>query len=846
MKDTSQADLLNHVAVELQAQGRSYESLKAFQQAMEAYRAAGDRRGEGRCLNGVGALYKDLGDPQAAVLCLEQALAIRRETNDRLGETTTLLTLGPVYQKLGRQKAAEDSLTLALYLAQELGNRKLEGETLYNFAEILSVRGQPGRAYPLWKKALEIAREQENSWESAKCLNALACACGALGKTQEALSYCHESLEYFEKVGNARGYSAALYNIGTILLGTNLEKQSRAYFEQVVAIDLQTNALGLAGLTMTRLADTYLKDDLKRARELAERALSVAEKIGDKGVLCAALSSLAAVMMGEGQSEPALETLDKAQSLAHRSGQRHQEGSVLHGMALALVRAGHHEAAFSKFEESIRIFDEHYTEMETEDFRLSYFNSYSVQTIYFNYISRLVEYSQKSGDARYAAKAFHISERRHARGLREFLRARLRNRAEETTRPRGLRRELQGAAPDWAAGMQNAKAPSVAETQARLLDENTVLLEYSLHNEVSYLWVLTRNNYAVISLPLGGTEVCKRIHDLRQALNSGSESYLPLACELYRVLVQPVESWLYGKEHLIIIPDNALHLLPFQMLVRDHFGPTGANGAQPTGESSSRAFGLERVFGGAAHDKRGLPYLIRDYCITYAPSAGILEAIGADRPRGATARKDLIAFAPVKFAGQETVVRSLNALPGTLQEVDGIAGLFRSDYVEVRKFERATKRDAVSGLLNDFRFVHFATHGFVNDDDPDSSAIILHGGNEHDAMLRTDDISRLELNAELVVLSACETALGTVKAGEGVLGLTRAFLCAGTRSVCASMWKVNDEATAALMCNFYRKLVMGGLSRAEALRESQLELARTGRWSSPLFWASFVLVGARK
>lgn len=844
MNVASQAGSLNHLAVQLQAQGRSQESLSAFQRAAELYREAGDHMGEGRCLNGVGALYKDMGDPQNAAVYLEQALTLRRQTRDLLGEAITLTTLGPVYPRLGRPRDAHECLTRALQITRELGQRRREGEVLYNLAEVASMAGQPGRAYPLLVSALAIAREQGNPLEVSKCLNSLACTCNDLGKTQEALSYCSECLRFFKMVGNARGYSAALNNMGLFLLGTNLAKQSRAYFEEAIAIDLQTNALGLAALTMTLLAETYLKDDLKLARDIARRSLAVAKEVGDNNLVCEALGSQCRVLMEDGDLQSAFEILNKAMGLAKQTGNRHMEGGVSHMMALALFQAGRCDAAFAKFEDAISIFEEHYLDLQTEDFRLSYFNALGIQNIYYLYISRLVEHSQKSADISYTAKAFHISERRRARSLREYLQAKPLSRIEDSTQPQDHDGAGQAMPQATRTGIWLSKAPEVVEVQQGLLDDHSVLLEFSLHNQVSYLLILTRNSYSVVTLKSGGSEIRERVDQLRQALISGSESYLKLAHELYGILIRPAEYWLDGKRHLLIIPDGALHLLPFQVLVSDLSESVDSHAPEPEGESASRSFGFRRMFGRVAPRRSVPPYLIRNYSITYAPSAGILGALGADRQPRPTARKELIAFAPVEFASGEHGAEQPSSLPGTLREVDGIAGLFESNRVVVRKFAEATKHCVVSEQLKDYRFVHFATHGFINDDDPDGSSIVLHGENEASQLLRIDEIARLELSADLVVLSACETALGTVKAGEGVLGLVRAFFCAGARSVCASMWKVDDMATAALMNSFYKKIVTEGLSKTEALRASQLEMVGTDRWALPRFWAAFVLVGA--
>jgi CHAT domain-containing protein len=277
-----------------------------------------------------------------------------------------------------------------------------------------------------------------------------------------------------------------------------------------------------------------------------------------------------------------------------------------------------------------------------------------------------------------------------------------------------------------------------------------------------------------------------------------------------------VQRYIESKPHLLIIPDHSLHLLPFQALVTE----ADASGA-------------------------GVSYLIQKHTITYAPSSGIFGMLQSAKTQTSRDRLDLMAFAPVDFPSTSDGPR-LSSLPGTINEVKSIAALFDPARTRLRTFALATKQTVLSEALDQFRFIHFATHGFVNAEDLDACSIVLRGDSEPEQVLRTSDIAHLKLDADLVVLSACETALGEVKYGEGVLGLVRAFYCAGARAVCASMWKVDDAATAFLMARFYENIVKNGLSTAAALQSAQLSLIDSRNWSSPKFWAAFVLSGANQ
>jgi CHAT domain-containing protein len=706
-----------------------------------------------------------------------------------------------------------------------LGHRQREGQAIYNLAVVTTIAGQPGQAYSWFQDALTIAREQRNYVEVLKCLNALGVVCGHLGKKEEALSHSFQSLRLAEELGNARAQSSALDNIGALLQATDEAKRGLTYLEKAVQIDLQTGAPGGAAQTMSFLAAAYVSHDIGRAYDLAKQSIAIAREIEDPSLLAASLGALGSVLVERNEPGAATKALTEALDLAKKTGMRHEEGNILFAMGLLLDNTGEHEAAFSKFEDALNIFEEHYSELEFEDFRLSYFNAFTIQNLYLIYTSRLLRHSERTGDKSYGVRAFHVCERRHARGLREFLHARLEHNAGPDLAPEA----------DW--GLVNP--PSLAQIQEKVLDADTALLEYSLHDRVSYVWVLTRDDHALVSLPLGGREIRERVDELRSALIAGSDSYLSLARALYQSLVQPVSSWIQGKRNLLIVPDLALHLLPFQVLLSDHYNSPHS----PSKDyETTRSRLLSRFIGRRSLDFSTLPYMLRTHAITYAPSAAIFAALGAHTQKLSEPR-DLIAFAPVEFAVSKKDGTRLEALPETVHEVRKIAALFNPARSVVKTFGEATKRALFSERLTDYRFIHFATHALFNDTDPDSSAIVLHGDAQADDALRTEEVVNLKMEADLIVLSACETGLGTVKYGEGILGFVRAFFCAGARSVCASLWKVDDVATSRLMSKFYEGLVRNGLSKAEALRTSQLDLIDSGRWSSPRFWAAFVLTG---
>jgi CHAT domain-containing protein len=281
----------------------------------------------------------------------------------------------------------------------------------------------------------------------------------------------------------------------------------------------------------------------------------------------------------------------------------------------------------------------------------------------------------------------------------------------------------------------------------------------------------------------------------------------------------------------LIVPDKSLAYLPFETLVAAK--PSGASGSQ---------------------------YLIERFAIDYAPSASALaEVVGIQAPKQSQA---FVAFAdPIYEADSQDKASSsagktnhlaergldLRPLPYTRTEANSIGALFPPTERKVFLGADASEQNVKSAPLVDYRYIHFATHGVVDEDMPSRSGVVLSlvGNDKEDGVLQMPEIMRLKLNADLVTLSACRTGLGEIVGGEGVLGLTRAFMYAGARSVVASLWNVNDTATAALMKSFYTNL-KNGQPKDEALRQAKLSLIRGKQmtWRHPYYWAPFVLAGA--
>ena len=770
---TSDPRQLNSAAVQLQAEGRCREALNAFLEAARVYRALGDQRGEGRCLNGAGACYKDIGEIDNARKYLEDALKLRVRTGDALGEAITLTTLGPVYQLTGRGAEAQQALKKALRLTETLGAYDRRGQVLYNLASVAETAGRLAQAYAWYEEAQNAALLAGNDIEVAKCTGGMTNVSLALGMDKEAFELANRWLRESKATGNVRGVSCALHALGVIHHGLHKNDEARRELEQSIDIDMKSGAPAEAAASMAFLAEVlHALGRRDEARRKAEEALAVARQLRSPRAELFALEALGGILAEAGSDARALETFEEFVEAARRAGARIDEAWALSGVALMYDRRGQRPKALALLDEACRILDDVRGDLSHDRQRFAFFTQREIQSAYGIYVDLLLKESFAAGDRALAERAFNVRERSLTRALLDFL---------------------------YAKGFGDGRSPlapatvTLAEVQ-QLLDPGTALVEYSVHKGVSYAFVVSRDAFDVVQLPPS-----QQIRDAISptGIEQGDVAMLREAApRLHTTIFQPVEQHLGGRTHIIVVPSDALAIVPFQML------------AAP-GDASSQ--------------------LLDRYTISYAPSASVLRTLSRDRS----------AVRPMDFLGLAPVCDS--DLPQTAPEVTNIGALF-GPKATIRLGHEATKSSLASLRLGDYRYVHFATHGLCDTFDANGSALLMSGSSRQESLLYTYEIADLPLDADLVVLSACETGLGVPTHGEGLIGLTRAFLCAGTSAVLATLWSVDDPATSALMQRFYGHLQQS-IPPVEALRRAQLELRADPKWSDPYYWAGFVLMG---
>jgi CHAT domain-containing protein/Tfp pilus assembly protein PilF len=374
-------------------------------------------------------------------------------------------------------------------------------------------------------------------------------------------------------------------------------------------------------------------------------------------------------------------------------------------------------------------------------------------------------------------------------------------------------KRLSSQFPEYFNLKYNSSSPSIEQIQA-LLPSTTAVLSYFVDekNNHLYIFLLRKNSYKIFHHTLPD-DFNKFITGLRNGIYfSEVKTFKRSAYELGRILIPHISSQI---KELVILPSGRLGVIPFEALLTDKAEKT--NGFQ------------------------NLPYLVKNFSVRYEFSAGLLLQKSTRSKSDQT--PSIFLCAPVTFPQNN----ALGELPGTETEVHEIAKLFSERNLQNATFIRTKADESLvkTGALKNYNLLHFATHGIVDEVNPELSRIFLQSqSGEEDGNLFAGEIYNLQLNANLVTLSACQTGLGKVFKGEGVIGLSRALVYAGARNIIVSFWSVADESTSLFMMDFYQKILSNQQpDYSRDLRQAKLSLLKNEKYAAPFYWAPFVLIG---
>jgi CHAT domain-containing protein len=694
-----------------------------------------------------------------------------------------------------------------------------------------------------------------------------------------------------------------LSNIGIAYRRLGDYEKALSYYNQAQTIQEQTGNKVQEAETLDQLGLLYSQQNQpQKALEYHQKALELLRTTGNVRREAVSLSNLGHVFTVLGRTDEALDYFNQSLAVFRRLGDLNNTAYALEGRARAEQKRGNLIESRKNIEESLAVIETVRAQTGSQQHRASYLASR--ENTYEFYIELLMQQHAKEPGKGHDAEALQASERGRARSLTEMLneahvdilqgvsadlvqkerdiRRSLNAKAQrqiQLTAARGnqqdidtLNKEISALEDDYQqvqAAIRTASPAYAALTQPRplglkeiqqQLDPETVLLEYSLGDERSYLWAVTQDSLKTYELPkreqvqrlaqqvyesLTARSVVKSMETpaQRQArIAEADAQFQRAAAELGRMILAPAVADL-GAKRLVVIADGALQYVPFAALAVNGSKRPLVMDHEVVSLPSASALAVQRQ---SLANRKPAP---KGIAVIADPvfSAGD-PRFRSSAPATATVRNTANDTRIIEhLSGGPGGQLSIRRLPFTRHEADQILAVAPAGANFKALDFRANRSVATSGELSQYRYVHFATHGYVDTTRAGLSAIVLsmvdEQGNPQDGFLRTHDIYNLKLPAELVVLSACETGLGKEVKGEGIEGLTRGFMYAGARRVIVSLWNVNDKATASLMQRLYVGMLRGGKTPAAALRAAQMEMLRTTQWQSPYYWAAFVMQG---
>ncbi len=883
-----EAGVLGNMGLFLHSLGDTRKGIEHLENSARILNSLGAKEREAIALNSLGMLYNSSGEIQSASDTFNRSLVLRRETGDRIGESYTLINLGKSAADRGDLPKAVEFYEQALKIALELKNTHLESILANNFGSLRHDAGDFQKAFDSYQRSLELYRQSGNKYDESISLTNIAALYRDLGEFDRALDLLGQTLKIYQDGSFRRDEARTLSSMSVLHKLKGDRKKALELLRQASEIQQSLASNDGKAIILRNIGQLHLdENEPQKALESFQQAQRFAEESGD-------IASVADIQTITARAFESLNDLPNAEanfvaalSIQRKIGRMSDVAETLYHYAKLDKRKQRRSAAIEKMTEVFEITEDLRNSINGLNLRSSYL---AEQQQYFDfYIELLISQHRIEPKKGFDARALQISESARARSLleslnesqtdvrvgisseliakekilRQTINAKEDQRIDAVSRQkpdkaviiekevretlekyRELQNEIRQQNPQFAA-LTNPKPLTLTEIQAQLLDEDSILLEYSIGAERSFLFAVSKNSLDVFEMP--NREIIeKAARQTIEKIKSSNPSVKTNLNDLSRILLAPVAEKIQSKRLLIVAP-GILQYVPFAAL------------PSPNTKTDSPLF------------------LIETNEIVNLPSASVLALLQRGKPRQNQKHLAAILADPVftaddvrlkqivKRQGAQSpandssaVMREVKIVPPQLRsgferlrfsrlEADAIAALTSNKPKFVAMDFAANLRAATGEDLQNSGIVHLATHGIINSDYPELSGVVLslfdENGNPQDGFLRLTDIYNLRLNAGLVVLSACETALGKEIKGEGIVGLTRGFMYAGTPTVVASLWKVDDRATADLMRRFYQKMLKENLRPADALRQAQISMLRDKATQNPFYWAAFTVQG---
>jgi CHAT domain-containing protein/Tfp pilus assembly protein PilF len=867
------SDATLKVGVIYYIQGNQAQALEHFQKSLALSEALGDKPKMIMALGSIGDFHSLQGNYAQALEYIQKCLALSEALGDKAKMSMVLGSIANIQVAEGDYTQALENYRKSLALSEASADKIGVSRTMDNIGIVHRLQGDYAKALEYYQKSLVLS-EASDKIGIGRVLRNIGNVHYAQGNYAQALEYYQKGLMQSEALGDKVGLSVTLNNMGNVHCDQGNYTQALEYYQKSLAMSEALGYKVVVSLAQDNMGNVhYDQGNYTQALEYYQKELMQSEALGNKVGVSTALKHIGNVYARQGHHAQALEQYQKSLALSEAIGDNEMVSGSLIEVGRTYRALNQLTPARQAFEKAIATIETLRTqvaggEQDQQRFFEKRIDPYQVMVellVTANQFSAALAHAERAkarvlldvlNSGRVSiSKAMTSTEQERERRFNNQLVSLNTQISRENLRPQpdparlnDLKAQLQKARLEYEAFQTGLYAAhpelkarrgdveTLTSEQARSLlpDTRSVLVEYVVTDERTYLFTLTGNaaetttELKVYPLEIKRQELNNRVARFREAVANGSPAFRRRARDLYDLLLKPAAAQLEGRTSLIIVPDGVLWELPFQALQPD----------------PNR-------------------YLIEDCAIAYAPSLTALREMikQRDGKKASAGSPTLLAFGNPAL-GTQTVTRvksvlmdeKLDPLPEAERQVNvmrQIYGTAKSKvYIGAEANEERAKAEA-----GGYRILHLATHGILNNSSPMYSHLLLAQTESEtdkvgeDGLLEAWEIMKLDLNADLTVLSACETARGRVGAGEGMIGLSWALFVAGCPTSVVSQWKVDSASTTELMLEFHRKLKSqmanrgGSFSAARALREAALKLRRTGKYRHPFYWAGFVVAG---
>ncbi len=839
------------------------------------------------------------GKMKAATDFFEKASLHAQETDDVFIKSQALIYVGYSYLRDGNPYQAVDKMNLALQESEKYDYQKGIAISYFAIAFLNYYINEKQKALEFFKKSDSLYPANFEWMEKARIVTAIGLIYMEFGELEVAESNFQKAITDYEKVNYLLGKLTTLTLLAdTYLLKSDLNKAKQTY-ELAFKLSLKTGDKFRIANIKEGLGNVEFRGN--NFDKALKNYLEASQIYNDIGVKLPVIENLLGnTYQQKGDYKRARDFYNSALKTNRKTKDFLQLSETLYNFSKLEIIENNSGEALNNIKESITLTENLYTDVANANLKSSYFST--VFDRYELFINILMKTNKQNPIEDLSIQALQAAEKSRARVMLENLslsesefrkdadietlkrekeiRVLLNSKADKLTdllsqnaeksetdkisseinelenELESIKGELKQKSPLYSA-IKNPVPFDVAEFQQNILDDNSLLLEFSFGKDESYLWLVGKAEVSSYVLPpraeiethienLRATFASREIkegeevEDYQKRISEAESNYQQEAKELSNQLFGQIADKLLNKR-LIIVPDGKLHYFPVSAL--------------PLPNSASDE-----------------PILLTNETV-YEPSAQTLSLLAKSRNQSVTATKNLLVFSDPIFTSDDArfsaenkpfdnsntgtapsdkfrfveSLSKLTRLPASKDESDSIIKIIGASETDVFSGFRANREQLLNVKTEDYKILHFATHGLTNEQHPELSGIILsrfdEKGQKLDESFRIHDIYGLNLNADLVVLSACETGIGKEVKGEGLMSLNNAFLQTGAKSVMASLWKVEDGATLELMKTFYGAMAGENLTPSQALRAAQIKLRRNPQYQSPFYWAAFTVQG---